>query len=196
MAQIGGQGQSPHVPVNTKNNFQLQVENTMEKTYRATVLTGKGGPEMLQVQELPLPEPGRGEVRVRVRASGVGSTDVIMRRGTYPYAPKIPFAPGYEVVGDVEALGAGVQGPQMGQRVALLAVYGGYGEVVVREAEHFVPVPAGLDDAGVVALIVNYISAFQMIERLAKAPDDALAFTPGSGASPVAAQRSVRAKDA
>lgn len=151
-----------------RENVKLLEMNIVNKTYRATILTGKGGPEMLQVRELPLPEPGPGEVRVRVRASGVGSTDIIMRRGTYQFAPPIPFAPGYEVVGTVEALGAGVQTLQIGQRVAALAVYGGYGEVVVRRAEEFIPVPDGVDDADVVALILNYATAFQMIERVAK----------------------------
>jgi len=151
----------------------------MTETYRATVLTGKGGPEVLQVKELPLPEPGPGEVRVRVRASGVGSTDIIMRRGSYMYAPKIPFVPGYEVVGNVEALGTGVQ-MRLGQRVAALAVYGGYGEVAVRRAEEFVPVPDGLDDADVVALILNYVTAFQMIERLAKPRSGQVALVTGA----------------
>jgi NADPH:quinone reductase-like Zn-dependent oxidoreductase len=152
----------------------------MDKTYRATVLTGKGGPEVLEVQELPLPEPGPGQVRVRVRASGVGSTDILMRRGSYMYAPKIPFTPGYEVVGDVEALGAGVQTLHSGQRVVALIVHGGYGEVVVRRAEEFVPVPDGLDDAEVVALILNYITAFQMIERVAKPRSGQLALVTGA----------------
>lgn len=152
----------------------------MAQTYRATVLTGKGGPERLQVQELPVPEPEPGEVRVRVRASGVGSTDIIMRRGSYAFAPKIPFVPGYEVVGDVEVLGAGVQKLRIGQRVAALAVYGGYGEVVVRRASEFVPVPNGLDDADVVALLLNYASAFQMIERVAKPERGQLALVTGA----------------
>ncbi len=152
----------------------------MNKTYRATVLTGKGGPEVLEVKELALSEPGPGEVRVRVRASGVGSTDIIMRRGSYAYAPKIPFTPGYEVVGDVEALGPGVQTLQLGQRVAALVVHGGYGEVMVRRAEEFVPVPDGLDDADVVALILNYATAFQMIERVAKARSGQLALVTGA----------------
>lgn len=152
----------------------------MNKTYRATVLTGKGGPEVLQVKELPLPEPGPGEVRVRVRASGVGSTDILMRRGSYAFAPKIPFIPGYEVVGDVEALGAGVQALHPGQRVAALVVHGGYGEVMVRRAEEFVPVPEGLDDADVVALILNYMTAFQMIERVAKPQSGQLALVTGA----------------
>jgi NADPH:quinone reductase-like Zn-dependent oxidoreductase len=152
----------------------------MAQTYRATVLTGKGGPEMLQVRELPVPEPGPGEVRVRVRASGVGSTDILMRRGSYAFAPKIPFVPGYEVVGDVEALGTGVQTLHVGQRVAALAVYGGYGEVVVRRAAEFVPIPDGLDDADVVALLLNYATAFQMIERVARPQDGQLALVTGA----------------
>jgi len=117
---------------------------------------------------------------VRVRASGVGSTDILMRRGSYAFAPKIPFAPGYEVVGDVEALGTGVHSLHLGQRVAALTVHGGYGEVVVRRAEEFVPVPDGLDDADVVALILNYVTAFQMIERVAKPRSGQVALVTGA----------------
>jgi NADPH:quinone reductase len=152
----------------------------MPGTYRATVLTGKGGPEMLQVQERALPEPGPGEIRVRVRASGVGSTDIIMRRGSYTFAPKIPFVPGYEVVGDVEALGPGVETLRLGQRVAALIVYGGYGEVVMREAREFVPVPDGLDEGEVAALVLNYVTALQMIERVAAPKPGQLALVTGA----------------
>jgi NADPH2:quinone reductase len=137
-------------------------------TYRATVLTRRGGPEVLEVRELPLPEPGPGEARVRVTASGVGATDVSMRRGSYRFAPPIPFVPGYEVVGVVEKLGPGARGLAVGQRVAALTVHGGYGEVVVRRVEELVPVPAGLDDGEVAALILNYVTAYQMIERVAR----------------------------
>lgn len=137
----------------------------MTTTYRAVMLTKKGGPEVLQTVELPLTEPGPGEVRVTVRATGAGGTDVTMRRGTYPYAPPIPFVPGYEAVGVVEALGAGVTGLRVGQRVAALLVHGGYAEKLVRPAEEFVPVPDGLDDATAVALILNYVTAYQAIHR-------------------------------
>jgi NADPH2:quinone reductase len=136
-------------------------------TYRAVVLKGKGGLDQLEVMQLPLPEPGPGEVRIRVRASGAGATDIIMRTGSYPYAPPFPFSPGYEVVGDVDALGAGVTGLAAGQRVCALTVYGGQAEFLVRDADHFVPVPDGLDDAEVVALILNYVTAYQMIHRTA-----------------------------
>lgn len=135
---------------------------------RSVMLTKKGGPEVLEVVELALPVPGPGEVRVKVLATGVGSTDVTMRRGNYPYAPKIPFVPGYESVGIVEAVGAGVTTLKEGDRVCALLVHGGYSTHVVRGAEHWVKVPDGLDDAQVVSLILNYVTAFQMIHREAK----------------------------
>lgn len=135
---------------------------------RAVMLTKQGGPEVLETVELPLPSPGPGEVRVKVLATGVGSTDITMRRGTYPYAPKIPFVPGYESVGLVDAVGSGVTDLKEGDRVCALLVHGGYATHVVRGAEHWVKVPEGLDDAEAVSLILNYVTAFQMIEREAK----------------------------
>jgi NADPH:quinone reductase-like Zn-dependent oxidoreductase len=137
-------------------------------TYRAVQLTGKGGPEVLRETELPLVEPGPGEVRLAVRGTGAGGTDTIMRRGFYPYAPRIPFVPGYEVVGDVEAVGPGVTNLRVGQRVAGLVVHGGYAEKLVRSASEFTPVPDGLDDATAVAVILNYATAWQAIHRIAK----------------------------
>lgn len=135
---------------------------------QAVMLTKKGGPEVLETVELPTPEPGPGEVRVRVLATGVGATDITMRRGSYPYAPKLPFVPGYETVGVVDAVGAGVTTLREGDRVCALLVYGGYATHVVRGAEHWVRVPDGLGDVEVVALILNYVTAWQMIHRDAR----------------------------
>lgn len=137
-------------------------------TMRAVMLTKQGGPEVLETVELPLPSPGPGEVRVKVLATGVGSTDITMRRGSYPYAPKIPFVPGYESVGLVDAVGDAVTTLKVGDRVCALLVHGGYATHVIRGAEHWVKVPEGLDDAEAVSLILNYVTAFQMIEREAK----------------------------
>ena len=136
--------------------------------YRAVMLTKKGGPEVLRIVELPIEPPGPGQLRVRVRAAGVGSTDLIMLAGNYRYAPKIPFVPGYEVAGVVEAIGAGVTGFEVGQRVAALTVYGGFAELLVREAEHFLPIPDGVSDRDAAAVILNYVTAWQMIHRVAK----------------------------
>lgn len=138
------------------------------ETYRAVMLTKRGGPEVLQEMELPLTDPGPDEVRVRVTAVGAGGTDLTMRRGRYIYAPKLPFVPGYEVVGRVEKVGANVQDLREGQRVAALTVYGGYAEKLTRRAADFVPIPEGPSDAAVVALILNYVTAHQAIHRTAK----------------------------
>lgn len=137
-------------------------------TYRAVMLSRRGGPEVLVPVELPVQEPGPGEVRLSVRATGAGGTDITMRRGRYLFAPPMPFVPGYEVVGEVEALGEGVEGLRVGQRVAALVGHGGYAEKLVRPAREFVPVPEGLDDGEVAALILNSVTAYQAIHRVAR----------------------------
>jgi len=144
------------------------MEALMGATYRAVLLNGKGGLEQLVESDLPLLEPKAGELRVKVRATGAGSTDVTMRTGSYPYRPDFPFVPGYEVLGTVDAIGEGVTGFSLGQRVCALSVHGGYAEYFTREAEHFVPVPDDLEDEEVVSLILNYVTAYQMIHRSAK----------------------------
>lgn len=140
----------------------------MTTTYRAVMLMGKGGPEKLVQVDLPLEAPKPGELRVKVVATGVGPTDITMRRGTYPYAPKFPFVQGYDCVGTVDALGEGVTGFAKGDKVCALLVHGGLGEYVTRGAEHWVKVPPGLDDAEVVALILNYATAYQALHRSAQ----------------------------
>ena len=140
----------------------------MAATYRAVMLTKKGGPEGLRIVELPVEPPGAGQLRLRVRAAGVGSTDLIVLAGKYRYAPEIPLVPGYEVAGVVEAIGADVTGFKVGQRVAALTVYGSFAELLVREAEHFLPIPDGVSDPDAAAVILNYVTAWQMIHRVAK----------------------------
>jgi NADPH:quinone reductase-like Zn-dependent oxidoreductase len=140
----------------------------MAATYCAVMLTNKGGPEALHVVELPVDPPGPGQLRVRVRAAGVGSTDLVMLAGRYRYAPKMPLVPGYEIAGVVDAVGTGVTGFEVGDRVAALTVYGGFAELLVREAGHFLPVPDGVSDRDAAAVILNYITAWQMIHRVAK----------------------------
>ena len=138
------------------------------KKYSSVVLTRKGPPEVLQVVENELRDPEPGEARIKIQATGVGRADVVMRYGYYPYAPKIPFVPGYEIVGVVEAVGAGVSQVAVGDRVAALTVYGGYAEYLYRSADELVHVPAALDAAEAVTLILNYVTAYQMLHRSAK----------------------------
>jgi NADPH:quinone reductase len=155
----------------------------MSATYQAVMLTRKGGPKALDVLEvvnLPLQEPGPGQIRVRVRAAGVGSTDLIVVSGSYLFAPKIPFVPGYEIAAVVDALGPGVEGFKVGQRVAALTVYGGFAEMLVREAEHFVPIPDGVSDRDAAAVILNYVTAYQAIHRVGEAKAGQTALVTGA----------------
>jgi NADPH:quinone reductase len=165
----------------------------MAATYRAVMLTTKGGPEALQIVELPVILPGPGQLRVRVSAAGVGSTDLIMLEGNYPYAPKIPLVLGYEAAGVVDAIGAGVTGFEVGQRVAALTVYGAFAEILVREAEHFLPIPDGVSDRDAAAVILNYVTAWQMIHRVAKVkPDETALVTAAAGGVGTAALQLLR----
>jgi NADPH2:quinone reductase len=153
----------------------------MTITYRAIVITRPGGPEVLQAVDLPLVQPGPGELRVRVRACGVGATDFAMLAGNYAFAPKLPVVGGYEIAGVVEALGEGVTGFHVGQRVAALTVYGGFAERLVRGAEHFVPIPDAVSDVEAAAIVLNYVSAWQMIHRVAKVQAGETALVTGAG---------------
>jgi NADPH:quinone reductase len=153
----------------------------MPAIYRAMMITRPGGPEVLQPVQLPLAEPGPGELRVRVRACGVGATDLMMLTGTYAFAPKLPLVGGYEISGVVEALGTGVRGFQVGQRVAALTVYGGFAEYLVRDIRHFVPIPDEVSDVEAAAVILNYVTAWQMIHRVAKIQAGQTALVTGAG---------------
>jgi len=136
--------------------------------YKSVVITKKGSPEVLKITENDLRPPQTGETRIKVLAAGIGRTDVVMRYGYYPFAPKIPFAPGYEIIGVVDAIGENVSCVALGDRVAALTVYGGYSEYIFLNEEHLVHVPATLDPAEAVSLILNYVTAYQMLYRFAK----------------------------
>lgn len=135
---------------------------------KRVLLTRKGGPEVLEVVEGGVPEPKPGEALVRVLATGVAFADVMMRHGLYPGVPDFPFTPGYDLVGEVEDLGPGTSGLTLGQRVAALTQTGAHAQYVSLPAEELVPVPAGVDAAEAAALPVNYVTAHQMLFRVAK----------------------------
>jgi len=132
------------------------------------IVTHYGGPDELQVVEEECPEPKRGEVRVRMLAAGVALPDVMMREGIHPETPALPFTPGWDLVGVVERLGAGTSGVELGQRVAALPIHGAYAEFVCLPQREVVPVPAELDAVEAVSLVLNYVTAYQMLHRSAK----------------------------
>jgi NADPH2:quinone reductase len=139
-------------------------------SYKRVILTEFGGPEVLEVVEEPaLPEPGPGEVRVKVLATSAAFTDIMIRKGVYPdVKEKPPLSPGYDMVGVVDKLGEGVKHLAVGQMVADLTVIGAYAEYICWPASNLVPVPEGLDAAEAVSLVLSYVTAYQMLHRVAK----------------------------
>ena len=135
--------------------------------YTRIVVTHYGGPDALQVVEEECPEPKAGEVRVRVLAAGVALPDVLAREGVHPETPPVPFTPGWDLVGVVNRLGDGVAGIEPGHRVAAMPIHGAYAEFVCLPQRELVLVPSGLDAAEAVSLVLNYITAFQMLHHSA-----------------------------
>ena len=112
---------------------------------RAIVVKEFGPPESLTVEDWPEPEPGPGQVRVRVEAAGVNYVDAIMASGGYQITPQLPYVPGSEVAGAVDAVGDGVESPAVGDRVLTSCGFGGFAEAVVVKAEQALPIPDGID---------------------------------------------------
>jgi NADPH:quinone reductase len=143
---------------------------TLDLTAKQTriIVTHYGGSDALQVVEEACPEPKQGEVRVRVLAAGVALPDIMAREGIHPETPPLPFTPGWNLIGVVDRLGDGVSGIEPGQIVAAMPISGAYAEFVCLPQCELIPVPSGLDAAEAVSLVLNYITAYQMLYRSAK----------------------------
>ena len=136
--------------------------------HKRILVTQYGGPDVLHVIEEECPKPHRGQVRVKVLAAGVSLPDVLAREGVHPETPRVPYTPGWDLVGIVDQIGEGVSGFEMGQTVVAMPISGCYAQYVCLPARKFIPAPGGLDPAETVALILNYITAYQMLHRSAK----------------------------
>jgi NADPH:quinone reductase len=126
---------------------------------KAWQVTRLGEPlDALALNEVPDPEAGPGQVLVRVRAAAANFPDVLMCRGLYQVRPELPFTPGIELCGEIVAVGAGVTGFGVGDRVIGGPVQptGGFGEFAVMRADGILPAPAGLDDAEAAAFFITY----------------------------------------
>ena len=140
----------------------------MEATLRTeVVLPGVVPPEGLQLRTSQVPAPGAGQVMIRMEATGVCFADQHMRRGRYYDQPPFPFVPGYDLVGTVTAGGPGTDPALVGERVAALTKVGGWASHVLVEAADVVAVPAGLDPAKAETVVLNGITAWQMLHRKA-----------------------------
>jgi NADPH:quinone reductase-like Zn-dependent oxidoreductase len=128
----------------------------------------EGGPEVLEAHRRDLPAPEPGQAVVRVEAAGAAFSEVQMLKGRYFGQPKFPFVPGYDLVGEVESIGGGVDGGLLGKRVAALTETGAWADRVLIDAKDAAPVPEGLDPADAVAAVTNGVTAWQMLHRAAK----------------------------
>lgn len=133
------------------------------------VVTEHGGPDVMRIVEEELAEPLAGQVRLRVLAAGVSAHDLMVRSISFPGFPSVPFTPGVDVVGEVDAVGEGVSAPVVGKRVAALLVEeGGYAQYVNVPAGRAVEVPNGVDPAQAVCVVANYLTAYAMLHRVAE----------------------------
>jgi len=137
--------------------------------HKRVVVTRYGGPDVIAVIEEDIPTPKAGEVRVKVLAAGVSLPDVLAREGVHPETPRVPYTPGWDLVGIVDQLGEGVTGFELRETIAAMLIHGCYAQYVCVPQRTLVPVPVGLDAAEAVAVVLNYITAYQMLHRSAKA---------------------------
>ena len=148
--------------------------------HKRIVVTHYGGPDALRVLEEECPEPNSDEVRIRVLAAGVALPDVMAREGIHPETPPVPFTPGWDLVGVVDRFGDGLSGIEPGQMVAAMPIHGAYAEYVCLPRRELVPVPSGSDPAEAVSVILNYVTAYQMLHRSAKVEPGQLALIHGA----------------
>ncbi|GAA1586922.1 medium chain dehydrogenase/reductase family protein [Actinoplanes couchii] len=140
----------------------------MSSTATEIVLPGKVEPTGLEIRVRELPAPAAGQVILRMDATGVSFAEQQMRRGKYYDQPAFPFVPGYDVVGTVTAVGPGVDPAMVGGRYAAVTKIGGWASLLRLDAADLVPVPDRLDPAEVETVVVNGITAWQMLHRVAK----------------------------
>ena len=150
--------------------------------YRSVIVTKRGGPEFLQIIEKELPPPSSGEAQIRILATPVCQDDVAVRVGNRPFLAKVPFVPGYSILGVVEAIGEDVTRAAVGDRVAALTNFGGYAEYITLPEEELVHVPEILHSAEAAVLILNYLVAYQVLHRIAMVkPGDKVLIVGASG---------------
>ena len=138
----------------------------MARTVRLHAL---GGPDVLQIEDLPVGELDPGEVRIRVEAVGLNRAEAMYRAGRYPVQPQLPSLIGYEGVGIVEALGPGVENYAVGDRVCVLPMiqqgqYGIWAEQAIVPARILLPAPPGLTAAEAASIWMQYFTAYALIE--------------------------------
>lgn len=136
-----------------------------DQTARIVRFHELGGPEVLELEEMPLPNPGKGEVRLRVRAIGLNRAEALFRRGRYLISPQLPSKLGYEASGIVEAVGSGVDSSIIGKKFSTvpcfdLGKFGVYGEVAIVPFYALASYPENLSFAESTSIWMQYMTAY------------------------------------
>ena len=157
---------------------------------RAVVIPKHGPPDVLRVEERPDPPAGPGEVRVAVKAAGINFADLLARSGVYPDAPPPPCVVGYEVSGEVESVGDGVEEFSVGDRVIAGTLFNGQAELVSVPADQVIPLPSRLSFEQGAAVVVNYTTAYAGLIVMGglKAGERVLIHSAGGGVGTAATQ--------
>ena len=133
------------------------------------VVTRYGGPEVLEEVQEPLCYPNPGEIRMKVQSAGVALADIMRREGIYPMSPRPGFTPGYDAIGVVDEVGDAVTAFRIGDRVGVFYDgIGGYAAYIYATEEEVFRVPADIPAVQATAVILNYVTAYQMLHRIAK----------------------------
>lgn len=128
-----------------------------------------GTPDQMHLIEEVLQKPQANQVMVKILTAGVAFADILIRYGDYPGVPKPPITPGYDLIGEVLWVGSEVSSVVSGDHVAALTVFGAYSRYINIPAEWLVKIPRGIDPIKAAALTLNYVTAYQMLHRIAKA---------------------------
>jgi NADPH2:quinone reductase len=156
--------------------------DTKEIAMQAWLCENPIGVEALQWKEMPTPEPAAGQVRIAIRAASLNFPDLLIVQNKYQAKPALPFVPGSEYAGVVEAVGAGVVEFKVGDRVAWCAALGSYSTHVLVAAEKAVPVPEKLETRAAAAAMLQGLTAHYLATATVPLePDDAALVHAGAG---------------
>ena len=155
---------------------------------KAMLSVAPGGPDTLELTELDTPEPNKGQVRVRIRAAGLNFPDTLMIRDLYQMKPPRPFAPGGEIAGDIEAIGDGVDGFAVGDRVLALSGFGGFATHLCIEAAKLIKIPDAMPYEDAACFIFTYGTSHHALkDRAELKPGESVLILGAAGGVGVAA---------
>jgi NADPH:quinone reductase-like Zn-dependent oxidoreductase len=144
-------------------------------------ITKFGGPDVFRIVERPSRPVPPDHVRIRVSAAGVNFTDIEMRMGLYPEAPRVPFVPGFEVAGVIGEVGPGVYSFRLGERVLAACRFGGYATEIVLPVEQCRKTPRRLSDVEAASIPISFMTAWIVLMEMARVRDGDRVLVPGAG---------------